>query len=373
MEKTPKSIDIGNIGTIVIPKKVQELIDRLHDGIGATEWSGALFYKLVSGDIKKMKDLVFEAIFLYPLDMGTSVYTEYEYNEKLLPVYDICEEALEASRGHLHTHHSMSTFFSSTDTKELLDNSKYHNYYLSLIVNFDGKYSAKIAFPSETTASYTYKIKDTFGKIFNVTGKGSESTILVGNLSIEREFVENDKEKDWLDIQIAELKKPKPVKYNYASSMYGNTKNVYNTRGNDFEYDAMKKAINQKDPWEEHNKKSKSYTIYKPDADHFLACFIAFDGTLTKDEADVDLQIIILLDEQESGELIDLTFIKSLYMEELDDLLNDFTNSKHLLPYEKKQLYRETKKILETKKEMFAEQQDIYDLYINILNLKINE
>ena len=47
--------------------------------------------------------------------------------------------------GHIHSHHNMSTFFSGTDTDELHENAVNYLYYLSLIVNFSGKYSAKIA------------------------------------------------------------------------------------------------------------------------------------------------------------------------------------------------------------------------------------
>lgn len=46
--------------------------------------------------------------------------------------------------------HTMTTNFSGTDEKEIIDNAGAYNYYLSLIVNFALKYTAKIAIKSRT-------------------------------------------------------------------------------------------------------------------------------------------------------------------------------------------------------------------------------
>lgn len=48
----------------------------------------------------------------------------------------------------------MSTFFSGEDMRELHDNTANYPFYLSLIVNFDGKYAAKIAFVASEKDSY---------------------------------------------------------------------------------------------------------------------------------------------------------------------------------------------------------------------------
>lgn len=47
---------------------------------------------------------------------------------------------------HIHSHHSMKTFFSPTDWENLEDRARASNYVLMLIVNFDGNYKAKVAF-----------------------------------------------------------------------------------------------------------------------------------------------------------------------------------------------------------------------------------
>ena len=42
----------NKIGKIIITKQVSDIIDTLHNKIGAKEWSGVLFYTLKSGKIQ---------------------------------------------------------------------------------------------------------------------------------------------------------------------------------------------------------------------------------------------------------------------------------------------------------------------------------
>lgn len=51
----------------------------------------------------------------------------------------------------------MQAFFSNTDVSELHDNAPLNQYYLSLIVNFDGKYCAKLAYVGEVTKQFKLK------------------------------------------------------------------------------------------------------------------------------------------------------------------------------------------------------------------------
>lgn len=70
MTTTAKSQEIGKIGKIIIPEKIENYINYLHKTIGATEWSGILFYKLISGNINKLKDLSFQVEFIYQWILG---------------------------------------------------------------------------------------------------------------------------------------------------------------------------------------------------------------------------------------------------------------------------------------------------------------
>jgi len=202
---------LGTIGTLKVTKNLQQIIDRLHNKIGATEWSGILFYKLVNGNIKDLKNLVFEADFLYPMNIGSSTYTEFDYTGEVMNAYDIYPEGIEMSNSLIHSHHSMAAFFSGVDTTELKDNAHHYNYYISLIVNFAHIYCAKIAFPSKTNVVSEYWVKDDNGKLFKRKSTKEESTILIGDLNV---IIEDDTiAPEWLNsrIEALELKKKQAV------------------------------------------------------------------------------------------------------------------------------------------------------------------
>lgn len=201
-----KEINIGKIGKLIITEDLQKTINYLHSKVGSTEWSGILFYKLTKGSIKDLKNLEFTAEFLYPMNIGSHAYTEFDYNEDVINAYDIYEEAINCSSGLCHSHHSMSAFFSGTDTSELKENCKNFNYYLSLIVNFDGKYCAKVGFYSASEVKTKLAIKDSVGKIFNKQITKTEESVLIGDLEIE-----TISQPEWLVNRYAELNTKKPV------------------------------------------------------------------------------------------------------------------------------------------------------------------
>lgn len=136
-------------GKLIIPAEVLSQITFLHSHCGDTEWSGMLMYDVKNGDVSKPKTLELEAKHIFLMDIGSGGYTEYETDADIVDVYDHFEEAMEWKTGQIHTHHSMGTNFSGIDIDELQDNVDKHNYYLSVIVNFKGNFTAKVAFLSE--------------------------------------------------------------------------------------------------------------------------------------------------------------------------------------------------------------------------------
>lgn len=116
----------------------------LCNNISQHEWSGVLLYE-VTGDLKTEK---FSCAVkdIYPMDKGSTGYTEYEFDESFTTYLMQNPEAMAWHIGHVHSHNTMSTFFSPTDNSELEDNSKNHNIYLSLIVNNKLETCARIAF-----------------------------------------------------------------------------------------------------------------------------------------------------------------------------------------------------------------------------------
>lgn len=108
---TVKSQEIGVIGKITISKQIESIINYLHKTIGATEWSGILFYKLVEGDVAKLKDLHFNVEFIYPMNVGSHAYTEFDYSGEVMNAYDLREDLIECSSAMIHSHHNMAKQF----------------------------------------------------------------------------------------------------------------------------------------------------------------------------------------------------------------------------------------------------------------------
>lgn len=100
----PNKQEIGTIGKIIIPQKIEDIINYLHKTVGSIEWSGILFYKHTKGNINKLKDLEFTIDFIYPMNIGSSAYTEFDYNSEVMQAYDISEGLIDCSTGMLHTH-----------------------------------------------------------------------------------------------------------------------------------------------------------------------------------------------------------------------------------------------------------------------------
>lgn len=139
-----------------------EKILYFNNRISTEEWSGILLYKLTgnfaSGNFYcTVKDI-------FPMNIGNSVYTEYEYDANFIKYRMANPDSLDWDLGHVHSHNTMTTFFSGTDTDELKENINNHNYYLSLIVNNAMKPTAKIAFKG------TRKVKEENVYKFNFFG-----------------------------------------------------------------------------------------------------------------------------------------------------------------------------------------------------------
>lgn len=269
VKPSPKSINIGTVGKIIITEEVQNIIDYLHKKVGSTEWSGILYYKLTKGDIKTLKNLEFTAEFIYPMNIGSTAYTEFDYSGEVMNACDIKEDVIDCSSGLVHSHHNMSTFFSGTDTSELKENAVHFNYYVSLIVNFDGKYCAKIALPSESEITTKLSLKDSLGKLFNKRVKQTETTIVIGDLDIVKP--ENSAVPTWLVDRYEELSKPKTYP-SFYSNKYDSSNRVLPTQRSLYEDDDWGYGYGYKTP---------SYTAKPTDyqIEQFLVSLIQLDSS----------------------------------------------------------------------------------------------
>lgn len=129
---------------LFIPATFQEQVKYLCSRIWEVEWSGILFYS-TKGEFGT-KDFEVTAEYILLMNKGSQAYTEFQTDESLVQFLMKNPEYFNMNQGLIHSHNSMGVFFSGTDNEEINENSEFHNYYLSLIVNNKEEMCAKIAF-----------------------------------------------------------------------------------------------------------------------------------------------------------------------------------------------------------------------------------
>lgn len=222
IEKETPILNIGNVGKVIISENLKTQIDYLHRKIGSTEWSGILVYKLVSGDFKNLKNLVFEATHIYLLDIGSGAYTEINYDESVAKIFSDIPEALESSLGKLHTHHNMSAYHSPTDVSDIQDNAKkYGSAFLSVTVATDGDYDAKIGIYSKVKTTFNCGFRDFSNESCNATFKNEVERVIIGDLDVE--IPEQDLVPKWFTDQYESVKKAKKeaARVDYKRNNFG--------------------------------------------------------------------------------------------------------------------------------------------------------
>lgn len=184
-EKTEKKkvypvLEMEEKGSLILPDHIITQINYLHGKVGKEEWSGMLFYDVKSGSPAKPEEFVLVAKQIFLMDIGSAAYTEYETDEDIVDIYTEYDEAMDWKTGHVHTHHDMGAYFSNTDDSELNDNVDKHNYYLSLIVAFNGRYEAKVAFLSDVSTTSHMSYTDDAGKLKKFdTGKEEKHMVTI--------------------------------------------------------------------------------------------------------------------------------------------------------------------------------------------------
>jgi proteasome lid subunit RPN8/RPN11 len=190
----PRDLDVislSNCPKLIIPQEVSNKIKLLCGKISLVEWSGVLFYS-VKGSIKQFDKVEFTIEDIYPMNKGTKAYTEYDLDDDLIDYRMNNPQSLGWKIGMVHSHNSMKSYFSGTDMSELNDNSEFHNYYLSLIVNNFEEMVAKVAFRGNVKG---YECKDETGKNWNLNLKNTKQIMFTFDCDIvvkeELPFVEN--------------------------------------------------------------------------------------------------------------------------------------------------------------------------------------
>ena len=140
--------------TDTLLKKVQYLCNQFP----SQEWSGVLFYK-VEGELDNIKELKIEAFDLYPLDLGSSVYTEFEYTPDFAGYVANNPELMSAHMGLIHSHNNMGVFFSGRDALTLREQAPLYKTFLSVIVNNKLEIEAALSVDSNITTSKLSKVE----------------------------------------------------------------------------------------------------------------------------------------------------------------------------------------------------------------------
>ena len=102
----PQLVKMSDTYKLIVPAKVEEKIRYLIRKYPHTEWSGVLFIKH-TGSFED-NNLVITCEDLYPMDLGTTGWTEFKMNEDVTSYMAENIELFECDMGLIHSHHTMA-------------------------------------------------------------------------------------------------------------------------------------------------------------------------------------------------------------------------------------------------------------------------
>lgn len=165
------------VGKIIVERTLEEQIRTMCALSPDKEWSGVLFYT-AEGSLEG-KSIVIRAKNFYLMDLGSTGYTEFKLGEDpSIARFMVDNDLFDCKSGLIHSHNTMSAFFSGTDTSTLEKEGKSMPNFVSLVVNNAGRYVAAV----------THKVTTVF------SGKAVSSYNLFGGLESvpeERDFVKS--------------------------------------------------------------------------------------------------------------------------------------------------------------------------------------
>lgn len=246
------------------------MIRHLCNRIPSREWSGVLFYT-VTGSFEE--GLTVECQDICLMDVGSAAYTEFDTSPDIAG-YMVEHNLLDCYMGLIHSHNTMSCFFSSTDTSTLQEEGSYKNNFVSLIVNNAGSYTAAITrhiySEVENDISYTYEMFGDGSKTGKLHTNEKKEFIEYFMLDVHRpEIVQNT-----LDVRIDEIlekKKQSASKSVFSSNQTSvrNDRTSYDTVYSDSYYkdekDVQKRHKPMDIPWHEEEFRSSTLIIPRKD------------------------------------------------------------------------------------------------------------
>ena len=153
-----------------------------------TEWSGVLFYTH-QGSFEN-GDLVITCQDIYPMDLGSSGWTEFKMSEDVASYMAQNIELFDCETGLVHSHHSIGAFLSGQDMKMVQQEGNDTNCFVSLVVDTKGTYVAIITRKLQSKSEITIK---SLGASYEFFGEGSKSVAKSNDTTqkvIDKEFIE---------------------------------------------------------------------------------------------------------------------------------------------------------------------------------------
>ena len=170
---------------LTVKRDLEYKIRTLCSNIPNIEWSGILFYR-PKGDIDEGTFEV-DCVDVFLMDIGSSTFTEFETSPEIAAYIGDNLDLFDCQTGLIHSHNTMSTFFSGTDNKTLLEQGQENNHFLSLIVNNEGKYTAAITrqVVSEYTVNENRSYKSFGDKIFKRKNKSKGQRMFIEKINAD--------------------------------------------------------------------------------------------------------------------------------------------------------------------------------------------
>lgn len=212
-------IKLESKATLNITNEFNYLVKYLCMKINRVEWSGILFFK-AEGEINSEEGVTITPVDIYPMDMGSSGYTEYEIDEDLFDYYDAHPDRMGMKYGHIHSHNSMDAYFSGTDMAEIRDNAVNHAYYVSVVVNNAGKIVGKIGIPGKrkTTGDAVYSFSGILGSLINLPRKTNKEEDVVYVIDMDVEIQEGFGDKLFYE-RVEKIMQPKVPDKTYGQQV----------------------------------------------------------------------------------------------------------------------------------------------------------
>ncbi len=241
-----------------MPEKVERKIRYLIKKFPHTEWSGVLF-TTHQGTFEK-GDLMITCEDIYPMDLGTSGWTEFKMNEDVAAYMAENIELFNCDLHLVHSHHQLGAFLSGQDMKMVQQEGNDTNCFVSLVVDTLGNYVAivtrKVQTKSKVVTTSIEQSYEFFGEgRKKISEEGSPTLtrfttrddIRYYDLEVERHEIDEQGDFDdlkYLDERFDEIVSRKAVPR--CKTIFGDEDTLFGL----FKQEASKKPANQAIGWQ---------------------------------------------------------------------------------------------------------------------------